>query len=130
MKLGICKTKKMINTIRIFSIITFCLIIIAGDMIAFPLIFWLLISAFYIGSIDQIFAILALIGIILNFTKWKNKVPITILSFLFMLSPIISRMVQVPIELFDYLSFEIPLVIFVITYLTFIITNAKQKNYG
>ncbi|WP_245168976.1 hypothetical protein [Chryseobacterium sp. RR2-3-20] len=99
-------------------------------MIGIPLIFWLIISAFYIGNIDQIFAILALIGIILNFTKWKNRISITILSFVFMLSPIISRMVQVPIKMFDYLSFEIPIIIFIITYLTFIILNAKQKNYG
>ena len=129
-KLGTYKIMKITNSIRIISIISFCLIIIAGEMIGIPLIFWLIISAFYIGNIDQIFAILALIGIILNFTKWKNRISITILSFVFMLSPIISRMVQVPIKMFDYLSFEIPIIIFIITYLTFIILNAKQKNYG
>jgi hypothetical protein len=31
---------------------------------------------------------------------------ITIVSFALMLSPIISRLTQVPIEMFDYLAFE------------------------
>lgn len=44
-----------------------------------------------------------------------------------MLSPLISRLVQVPIEMFDYLAFQIPLAIFIVTYLIYIIINAKEK---
>jgi hypothetical protein len=44
-----------------------------------------------------------------------------------MLSPIISRLVQVPIKIFDYLAFQIPLTIFIITYSIYIIINAKEK---
>lgn len=98
-------------------------------MIGLPFICWLLFTVFDFGNIDQIFAIFGVIGIILNFTKWKNNVWITTISFILMLSPIIGRMFQVPLKLFDYLQFEIPFAIFVIGYLTYIILNAKQKNY-
>ena len=47
-----------------------------------------------------------------------------------MLSPIISRLVQVPLEMFDYLAFQIPLTIFIVTYLTYIIINAQEKTAG
>ena len=120
----------MIKYIRIISIISYFLIILSGQMIGLPFICWLLFTFFDFGNIDQIFAIFGIIGIILNFTKWKNNILITILSYFLMLSPIISRMVQVPLKLFDYLSFEIPLSIFTIGYLTFIILNVKQKNYS
>lgn len=76
-------------------------------MVGLPFICWLLFNVFDLGNIDQIFAISAVLGITLNFTKWKNNTGITILSFFLMLSPIISRIIQAPIKMFDYLSFEI-----------------------
>jgi hypothetical protein len=118
---------RMKNGIRITSIISYCLIILAGQMIGLPFILWLLFTAFQFGNIDQLFALLGIVGIILNFTKWKTKIFVTVLSFLFMLSPIVSRLVQVPIEKFNYLAFQIPLTIFILTYVTYIIINAKEK---
>lgn len=95
-------------------------------MIGLPFICWLFFTVFDFGNIDQLFAILAIIGIILNLTKWRDKTYIAIISFLLMLSPILSRLIQVPMEKFNYLAFQIPLTIFVIGYLTFIIINAKK----
>jgi hypothetical protein len=118
---------RMKNGIRITSIISYCLIILAGQMIGLPFILWLLFTAFQFGNIDQLFALLGIVGIILNFTKWKTKIFVTVQSFLFMLSPIVSRLVQVPIEKFNYLAFQIPLTIFILTYITYIIINAKDK---
>lgn len=115
-------------TIRVTSLISYMLIILAGHMIGVPFIFWLIYTVFDIGNIDQLFAILGIIGIVLNFTKWKNEIPVTIVSFLLMLSPIIGRMLQVPIDLFDYLAFQIPLTFFIMSYLTFIIINIKHKK--
>ncbi|BAP31616.1 uncharacterized protein CHSO_2579 [Chryseobacterium sp. StRB126] len=83
---------------------------------------------FDIGNMDQIFAILGFVGFILNFTKWRNKTSITILSFLFMLSPLISRMIQTPIELFDYAAFKIPVFVFIIGYSIFIVLNLRNKK--
>jgi hypothetical protein len=125
------KNKKLLsmkNGIRITSLISYFLIILAGQMIGLPFILWLLFTAFQFGNIDQLFALLGIVGIILNFTKWKTKLFVTILSFLFMLSPIVSTLVRVPIEKFNYLAFQIPLTIFILTYVTYIIVIAKEKQ--
>lgn len=92
-------------------------------MIGLPLICWLIFACFAFGNIDQLFAILGIFGVLINLTKWRNNIPLTIVSFILMLSPIVSRLVQVPIEMFDYLAFQIPLAIFIITYLTFVVSN-------
>lgn len=118
----------MKNTIRTISIVSYLIIILAGQMIGLPLIIWLFFTVLDFGNIDQLFAIFGLAGIILNLTKWRNNVPVTILSFLFMLSPIISRLVQVPIEMFKYLAFLLPLTIFILTYLTLIILTQKKNH--
>ncbi len=120
----------MKNVIKWISIISYLLIILAGWMSGIPFIMWLIFTAFDFGNIDQLFAIFGLVGIILNLIKWKTSTNITILSFILMLSPIISRLLQVPIEMFDYLAFQIPLMIFISTYLTYIIINAREKNVG
>ena len=96
-------------------------------MIGIPFVLWLVFTIFDFGNIDQIFAILGIIGVVLNFSKWKNKILITIVSFILMLSPLLSRLLQVGIEKFDYLAFQIPLTIFIISYLLFIIINIKEK---
>ena len=118
----------MQNKIRIISLISYSLIILMGQMIGLPFVCWLIFTSFDFGNIDQLFAILGVIGIVINLTKWKNNIPLTIISFILMLSPIISRLVQVQIELFDYLAFQIPLTIYVVMYLTFIIMNIFNKK--
>ncbi|SHG25215.1 hypothetical protein SAMN05443633_11265 [Chryseobacterium arachidis] len=117
----------MKNVIRWISIISYSLIIFAGWMSGIPFIIWLVFSAFDFGSIDQLFAVFGLVGIFLNLIKGKTRIDITIVSFVLMLSPIISRLVQVPLEMFNYLAFQIPFAIFIITYLTYIIINAREN---
>lgn len=120
----------MKNAIRITSIISYLLIILAGQMIRLPFIVWLIFTFFEFGNIDQFFAILGIIGVILNLTKWRNKTSIMLISFAFMLSPIVSRLIQVPIEMFNYLAFQIPLTIFITTYSALIIINMKHNASG
>ena len=115
-------------TIKLISIFSYMFIILAGWMSGIPFILWLLFSLFDFGNIDQLFAFMGISGIVLNFTEWKSNILINILSFIFMLSPIISRLIQVPIEAFNYWAFKIPLGIFIITYIAYMIINAKQKN--
>ncbi|CAM3021834.1 hypothetical protein CHFL109739_12990 [Chryseobacterium flavum] len=117
-----------INIFRYTSIIFYMFIILMGQMIGLPFIFWLLFTAFDFWNIEQIFAVLGLLGIILNVTRWKNKVSITILSFMLMLSPIISRIIQISTEKFNYLAFKIPLFLFIACYLIFIILNAVKRE--
>ena len=120
----------MKDKIRIISIVSYLLIILVGQMIGLPFILWLIFTAFDFGNIDQLFAIFGVIGVGINLTKWKNNKLLSIVSFALMLSPIISRFVQVPIEMFDYLAFEIPLTIFIITYLIFIVMNMFESKTG
>lgn len=117
----------MKTLIRLVSIISYMSIILTGQMIGIPLILWLVFSIFDFGNIDQLFAIFGFIGIILNLSKLKNNIVVAILSFLLMLSPIVSRLVQVPIEMFDYLGFQIPLIIFILTYLVYIAIITKKR---
>ena len=118
----------MKNVLRTISIISYLIIILVGEMIGLPFILWLIFTIFDFGNINQIFALIGIIGVGLNLTKWRNKILITIISFILMLSPLISRLSQVEIEKFNYLAFQIPFVIFIITYLIFIFINIKQEK--
>ncbi|WP_160137793.1 hypothetical protein [Chryseobacterium sp. c4a] len=119
---------KSINFLRYFSILSYTLIILAGQMIGIPFIGWLLFTTFDFGNTEQSFAVLGLLGIALNFTKWRNKDLITILSFLLILSPLFSRMIQIPLAMFNYAAFKVPLFIFITGYLVFIVLNARNRK--
>lgn len=120
--------KSINNTILTISIVSYLSIILLGQIIGLPFICWLIFTSFDFGNFDQLFAIFGIIGIVINLTKWRDNIPSTIISFLLMLSPIISRLVQVPIDKFNYLAFQIPLSIFIVMYLTFIIVNILNKK--
>jgi hypothetical protein len=117
----------MKRAIKTISIVSYLLIILKGQMVGLPFGVWLILSSFNFGSIDQLFSILAIIGLTLNYSKWKNSIPVIVTSFIFLASPIVSRMVQVPIEMFDYLAFEIPLVTFVLAYMMSISINVVER---
>lgn len=97
-------------------------------MIGLPFAFWLIYTIFDFGNIDQLFALLAIIGIMLIFSRWSNSIPVMIVSLIAILSPIISRMIQVSIELFNYLAFQIPLTIFIVSYGILILINARENS--
>ena len=99
-----------------------------GQIIGLPFIFWLIFTSFEFGNSDQIFAIFGLIGVILNFTKHSKSRLGKILSFVLMLTPIARLMTEIPIEKFNYLAFQIPLLIFVITYLIYILKQNENKK--
>ncbi|SMC63726.1 hypothetical protein [Moheibacter sediminis] len=105
------------TALRYILFFSYSFIILIGWMSGVPFILWLVFTIFDFGNIDQIFAILAAIGTSLNFIKSKNNPAVILLSFAFMLSPLISRMIQVPIEAFDYLAFQMPLGIYIVTHL-------------
>ncbi|WP_435139524.1 hypothetical protein [Formosa sp. A9] len=118
----------MDKTLKIISITFYSLIILMGQMIGLPFIFWLIFTSFEFGNSDQIFAVLGLIGVILNFTKYKKFRLGKVLSFVLMLAPIARQMTEIPIEKFNYLAFQIPLLIFVITYLIYILKQNENKK--
>jgi len=119
------------KTFKAISIISYLLIILMGSMIGVPFLFWILFTVFDFGNPDQFFALLAIIGLLLNFsTRNKQKtikiLSLDILSFLLLISPIIRRMTAIPIEKFNYLLFIIPTIIFVVFYLISMFFSVKE----
>ncbi|MNU19354.1 hypothetical protein D3C71_75790 [compost metagenome] len=116
--------------LKIFSIVSYCLIMLMGQMIAIPFILWLGFTVFDFGNIDQLFAFLGLLGMILSFIKSKHPVLISLISFALMISAVTSRLMHVSIEALNYPAFTIPFFIFIATQilLVFLIINSKRKS--
>lgn len=94
--------------------------ILMGQMIGIPFIIWLFWTSFEFGNKDQIFAIIGLIGIISIFTKYYRNRILRVLIFGLMLTPIIRRLTEIPIEKFNYLAFQIPFMIFIASFMILI----------
>lgn len=117
------------KTLKIISLTSYSLIILMGQMIGLPFLFWLVWTSFEFGNSDQIFAVFGLIGFILVFTKLYRQRIFKILIFVLMITPIVRRLTEVSFEKFNYLAFQIPLIIFIVTYLILIFkTNNEQKT--
>ncbi len=116
------KIKSLVKTL---SILSYCLIMINGSIVAIPFILYLIsasISIFNLDGINQsvtsLIGIIGLILIIKNFEEETFKsVFINFLGFLILLVPLIERSSSVSIELFNYLSFKIPLILFIVLFL-------------
>lgn len=116
---------------KILAIVSYLLIILMGQMIGIPFFFWILFKLLEFWSIDQLFAFFAVIGLIISFPtmnslRTKKILLLDILSFMLLASPIIWRLTAVPIELFNYLAFIIPTVIFAVFYLVSIYFSIRQ----
>ena len=118
----------MMNKLKIVSLTSYSLIILMGQLIGVPFILWLIFTSFDFGNNEQIFAICGIIGIALNFTKYGKSRIGKILIFVLMILPITKRITIAPIEKFNYLAFQFPLLVFVISYLIFIIKPTKKKK--
>lgn len=121
------KKAKVLKTI---SVTSYSLIILMGQMIGLPFLFWLIWTSFEFGNSDQIFAFLGLIGLILMLTKLYQQRIFKILIFILMVIPIVRRLTEVPIEKFNYLAFQIPLLIFITTSLILIFIPNKEEKTG
>jgi hypothetical protein len=106
---------------KIIAVISYLLIILMGDMIGLPVFLWLLFTLFDFGNTDQLFAFLAVMGVAIIFIKLSSAqtirtVLLDVLCFILMASPVVRRLMEVPIEKFMYLAFIIPAIIFVLLY--------------
>lgn len=113
--------------LKIFSIISYSLIMLIGQMIPIPFILWLF-TVFDFGNIDQLFAFLGIAGVILSFIKSKYPALISLISFILMISAVASRLMYVSIEALNYPAFTIPFFIFITTQIILIFLNIRTKN--
>ena len=122
------KIKSLVKTL---SILSYCLITINGSIIAIPFILYLIsasISIFYLEGINQsVSSLIGIIGLIIIIKNFKEEtfknVFISFLGFLMLLVPLIERLSSISIELFNYLSFKIPLILFLMFFLIYILIS-------
>ncbi|WP_299763746.1 hypothetical protein [uncultured Dokdonia sp.] len=114
--------------LKTIAFCSYACIFLMGDFIGIPFLFWLVWTSFKSGNNDQVFAILGLIGSILLFTDYYRYRVLKIICLGLMLTPIVRRLTEVPIEVFNYLSFKIPLLIFIITSLILILKPNKETS--
>jgi hypothetical protein len=119
---------KMERTIRNISLISYLLIMLSGQMISLPFGFWLAFNIFQFGELEQLFAFIGIVGIVLNMIRLKRNLFISITGFVFMLIPLFSRFYEVSFSKFNYLSFQIPFTLFVLTYLVSMVLLLINKN--
>lgn len=99
-----------------------------GMLIPVPFILWLIGSLiFFENFTDQFFAFLGLTGILLNIIPWKNGVLKSVVSFIFMILPIINIALRISFEIIDDLGFIIPAGAFILSYLAYIILQIKKN---
>ncbi len=118
------------KTLKIISLTSYSLIILMGQMIGLPFLFWLIWTSFEFGNNDQIFAVFGLIGFVMMITKLYKQRILKVLILLLMLTPIIRRLTEVPFEKFNYLTFLIPLLIFITTSLILIFIPKGEEKTG
>ena len=111
---------------KIISIICYAFILLAGQMIKLPLFLWLLFTSFEFNNPDQLYAILGLIGLLLYIREENNSALKIILILLLILSPLIKRIIFIPIKMFNYPEFYIPLIAFVVFYVTTMIGKGNH----
>lgn|SRR5215203_6593382 len=121
-----------ISILKTILLISYSLIFFNGPMISIPMFLYLLFSIANFDSplqaVTSIFAIVGLIIVIkLNFvSNNKKRFLLSLLAFFLLLSPIIQRLAFVPIRLFNYPLFIIPLFLFLISYVLLLIFIFKS----
>lgn len=129
--LYVIEKMKYLKIYRILSIVAYSVIILKGQMIGLPFLLWLAFTVFDFGNIEQLFAFLAVLGLILIFRNW-NKIRtqkilfVDFVCFLLLATPIIGRLNAVPLTMFNYGSFIIPTVTFMLYYLISLAYSYKQ----
>jgi hypothetical protein len=104
---------------------------INGSIIAIPFIIYLIsasISIFYLEGINQsVTSLISIVGLIIIIKHFKEEtfksVYISFLGFLMLLVPLIERLSSISIELFNYLSFKIPVILFVVLFFIYMLIS-------
>jgi hypothetical protein len=121
------------KTFRVIAVISYLFIMLMGQMIALPFFFWLLFTLFDFGYVDQLFAFLAVAGLVItcinqNKTRTSKILTLDLLCFFLLASPLVRRMTAVPIELFNYLAFIIPTTLFALFYTASLFFGCRQYS--
>lgn len=117
---------------RVLSILSYCCILLNGQMIALPFIFFVVFTMYgsegaqtAITSIAG-FAGLLLLLYLLRFKKSKRILLVEFGVFFLLCAPLIDRLTSVPIALFNYSGFIVPVISFIICYFLSLMLSLKD----
>ena len=119
----------MVQKLKIASLISYFFIFIMGSMIAMPFVCILFFSLFDFNDLKYtIFGIIGIIFFFFNLNRKTSNIKITIdvLVFLFLLYPIMNRLLLFPMNFFNHPTFYIPLGLFISFYLISIFFELKN----
>jgi len=127
---------KMHFIVRAISILSYFSIYLMGMMIGIPFICYLFLMPFFEWTTtpsQPLTALAALLGLGMLLRTYAPRVRQTNLAtevfiFILLLSPIIERLVSVPLSLFDYPGFVVPLICFLVLYPLSIILRLKMQK--
>ena len=113
------------------AIVSYLSIILMGQMIGVPFLFWLLFNLFNFGEVDQLLAVLGVVGLglIVKYSTAERTLKIVLLDglcFLLLATPISGRLLTVPIDKFNYAAFTIPLSLFIVCYFVSLLFAYRQ----
>ena|SRR5215217_462177 len=116
------------SKLRTFSLIAYLCIILKGQMIGLPFFIWLPFSLLNFWNLDQLFSLLAIIAFVIILLNRKDeqttkRLMLELVCFLLLASPIIGRLVAVPLEMFNYLAFIVPTTLFFLLYSASVFIN-------
>jgi hypothetical protein len=120
--------------IKAIAITAYCFIFLQGWFIGIPFIFYLLFSLTELWSVGSIAALFGLAGLILSGILWidskmKHQLLFELLALFLLLTPLIERLVHVPISTFNYPAFIIPVSFFLVFYILHFLLTTKFPDH-
>jgi len=116
---------------RYISIIAYSVIMLKGQIIGLPFLFWLAFTVFDFGNVNQLFALMGILGLIIPLrNRNKNRIHKILFAdfmcFILLATPIIGRLNAVPLAMFKYGAFIIPTATFILCYIISLVLSCKQ----
>ena len=119
---------------RFISILSYCFIMLKGQTIALPFIFFIIYTMF--GSEGALTAASSITGFagfllllcLLPIKKKKQILIIELAAFMLLCVPLIERLTAVPLAFFNYKLFIVPAISFVTFCLLSLVISVKELN--
>ncbi len=129
------KSSQLRKVFRVISILSYCFIMLNGQMIPLPFIFFIVFTMYGSeGALTAFTSIAGLVGLLLllyllRFKKSRRILLIELGVFILLCTPLVDRLTSIPIELFNYPLFIIPVISFATCYsLSLILSLFAIKN--
>ena len=124
---------KVSSILREIAVLVYFFIFFKGTYVSFPMILYLLFTVGDFGTAQQIVSGIALTGLIIHFwhptfKSKTRKLVVNAIVFLFLLTPMVQKLLTLPLERFLYEWFLLPAVCFITLYVASLLLLAKQMR--